>query len=133
MKNANLENNSLPVNKTAARVIQQSSINDRFDTKKSEGESKNFFWEAPKPHVNLARSEVDLTGTKFGRFTVIGKLANKKWQVRCSCGNYSARKPKAINNPKNNNDCCEVCRELLYLKRNEARRRGYMNTTWDDL
>lgn len=133
MKSVNLENNLTPVNKVAARVIQQSSINDRFETKKSDGASRNLYWETPKPHVSLAPCETNLTGTKFGRFTVVGKLVNKKWQVRCSCGNYSARKSKSIRNPNNNNDCCEVCRELLYLRRNEALRRGITDVTWNDL
>lgn len=133
MKSIGLENNLTPVNKTAAMVIQQTSIDNRFDTKKSEGASKNLYWEIPKPQVNIARSEADLAGTKFGRFTVVGKLANKRWQVRCSCGNYSARKSKSILNPNNSNDCCEVCRELLYLRRNEAYRRGHTDVSWSDL
>lgn len=133
MNSVKLENKLTPVNKTAARVIKPSSIDDRFDTKKSEGAAQHLFWETPKPHVHLARTEKDLTGFRFGRFTVVGKLIKKKWQVRCSCGNYSARKSKAILNPNNNNDCCEVCRELLFLRREEAHRRGHTNTTWDDL
>lgn len=129
----NLKRNFTPVNKTAAKVIKESSIDDQFHTKKADGASKDFYWETPRPHVNLTRNETNLTGTKFGRFTVVGKLVNKKWQVRCSCGNYSARKSKSIKNPNNNNDCCEVCRELLYLRRNEAHRRGHTDVTWDDL
>lgn len=133
MKSVSLERNTIPANKTALKVIQRSSIDDRFDTKKSEGASRELYWEHPKPHVSLACNETCLTGTKFGRFTVVGKLVNKRWQVRCSCGNYSARKSKAIRNPSNNNDCCEVCRELLYLRRNEAHRRGHLDVTWNDL
>jgi len=64
----------------------------------------------------------NLTGRKFGRFTVIGLIGGLStprfyWVVRCACGNYETRRPKAIKNPKNNLDRCADCRHLLFLKR----------------
>ena len=44
----------------------------------------------------------DLTGRKFGKFTVVGYLGKLnpkvkgKWQVRCVCGSYEQRTAKAI-------------------------------------
>lgn len=137
MNNAhnNMDPNRAPVDATASRVIQPSSIDDRFETKKSTSKASELYWDTPKPHSKPSHLEKDLTGRQFGRFTVTGKLKGEKgkWQVRCACGNYSSRRSKAIHNPNNANDCCEVCRELLYLKRDEARRRGHTNITWKDL
>jgi len=68
---------------------------------------------------------VDLTGRRFGRFTVIGiaKDIKARWVVRCSCGIYSTRSAKAIKNKNNDIDSCEHCRHLAFLKREEAYRR----------
>lgn len=41
----------------------------------------------------------DFTGTKFGRFTVVGLLAESgagQWVCRCTCGDYEVRRSKAI-------------------------------------
>ena len=61
---------------------------------------------------------IDLTGKKFGRFTVLGQARDfqKNWVVRCSCGKYTTRTSKAIKNPANNVDSCEHCRHLAHLK-----------------
>lgn len=65
---------------------------------------------------------IDLTGKRRGRFTVIGfsEEHNKpRWVVRCDCGTYSVRSSKAINNEKNNEDCCDECRNLANIKKRE--------------
>lgn len=68
----------------------------------------------------------NLIGIKFGRLTVDGLYEKGKWLVRCECGAYETRRPKAIKNPKNNIDCCNFCRHKAYLKRDEFyRRNGY--------
>jgi hypothetical protein len=66
----------------------------------------------------------NLTGIKFGLFTVIGIAEEYKgaWVVRCNCGRYSTRTKKAILNEKNNQDRCEHCRHLVFLKRNDFHR-----------
>lgn len=78
----------------------------------------------PIPTRKMSRDErlngrLDLTGIRFGRFTVIGISKNtpKVWVVRCSCGIYTERRMKAILNEKNGADCCEYCRELIESKR----------------
>lgn len=69
----------------------------------------------------------DLTGDKFGRFTVIGLAAeynpkkNAPWVVRCACGAYETRKARAITNPLNTGDCCRACQHLELIKRRYKR------------
>jgi hypothetical protein len=69
----------------------------------------------------------DLTGTRFGRFTVIGFATKGGWVVRCACGKYSTRRQKAIINPENAQDRCEHCRHLAFLKWEDYRRRTGLN------
>ena len=78
-----------------------------------------------------------MTGFKFGRFTVVGMALNTphRWVVRCICGIYTMRKLKSIRNPNNNQDRCERCRQLAYLKRSDLRRQGIDTDkiSWGDL
>ena len=78
---------------------------------------------------------VDLSGQRVGRFTVIGMASqiNAMWVVRCDCGRYATRTSKAIKNPNNSSDCCEHCRHLFFLKRDERFRRTGKNLTWIDI
>lgn len=64
---------------------------------------------------------VDLTGVKFGRFTVLGLMASDggRWVVRCACGSYETRRRKAITNQNNKWDRCVECRQLGYIRRAE--------------
>lgn len=73
-------------------------------------------------------NSIDLSGVKFGRFTVIGLLDRKsmgfcgknsvaKWLVRCDCGRFEHRTAKSIRNPLNNQDRCCECRRLEMNKR----------------
>jgi hypothetical protein len=66
-----------------------------------------------------------LTGTKFGRWTVIGystrqhKNSKKRgaiWVVRCNCGRYEERKLKALANAQASDDCCWECQQLKKLR-----------------
>lgn len=107
-----------PIDRTAALVISKGVRHQ--STKKI----VNPHWEQcpackPPPALNLA-------GMKFGRFTVIGMLARAKglslkqpakWVVRCACGDYETRSAKSIRNPRNANDCCYKCREVIENKR----------------
>lgn len=64
----------------------------------------------------------DLTGLKFGRFTVIGFHSKKKnstggvkfqrWVVKCACGIYSVRRGNAILSNKDPNESCDRCFHL---------------------
>lgn len=71
----------------------------------------------------------DLTGMTVGNLTVMGLWADRPkatngllWVCRCVCGWYVTRKARAIRNPANHLDCCERCRQVLYLKRQSALR-----------
>ncbi|UKA05040.1 hypothetical protein [Photobacterium damselae] len=110
--------NPKPINRSASIVIKPASLDDSFFSKKSQNpNAAKLFWVAPKPIIPISHNEIDLTGKQFGRFKVVGKIGKGRWQVRCSCGNFAARKSKAINNPKNDLDRCEQCLEILYIKR----------------
>lgn len=103
---------ALPVNSTAAMVVR---VGVHFEPKM-------------KPHTVVttdimprvwtgSHKNYDLTGTKFGRFVVMGLSVEtaKRWVVRCQCGNYELRKSKAILNPANIDDRCHVCRATHYI------------------
>ncbi len=61
-------------------------------------------WDTPPPmQAYEGLSEHDLTGNKFGRFTVVGLLdlkggknRGRRWVCRCACGDYEPRSPDAI-------------------------------------
>lgn len=59
----------------------------------------------------------DLTGFRFGRLRVIGlaKDYKQKWVCRCDCGKYTLRKSKAVKNPENYGDRCDLCQHHAFL------------------
>lgn len=87
-------------------------------------------WELcpPMKTVKFAAPDHDLTGRKFGRFTVVGFSRDyaKKWVVRCACGDFETRSSKAVKNPANAEDCCTICRKLILTRRaHHYRTHGY--------
>lgn len=111
--------NNTPVNKTASLVISRGE-HWHPTTKGREVDS-----DSPLPTKPCGDEERDLSGVRFGRFSVIGKSKDvkKRWVVRCDCGKYTLRRSKAILNESNQQDRCEACKELAYQKREEFRRR----------
>ena len=113
------EPSRLPVNKAAGRVL-----GGGFNYEPNKKIVQQH-WSAPPKIVPAPRNFEDLTGRKFGRFTVIGYLPSTNtskgslWLVRCVCGDYESRRTRSVRNPKNNNDCCENCRHLIHLKRTD--------------
>ena len=93
-----------PANATAARVTARGESWEPATPLPS----GMMHWKAPPPMkrfvANPAAAEnVDLTGKKFGRFVVVGFLADDggknrggRWVCRCVCGDYEARSTKAI-------------------------------------
>lgn len=79
----------------------------------------NAHWEIQPPLKLIPAGTVDLTGRKFGRFTVLGMHLTIKgrWVCRCSCGEFETRKGKSILNPENEGDRCTKCRRLSFEKR----------------
>ena len=72
----------------------------------------------------------DLTGAKFGRFTVVGILDTEasdskkvKWVCKCFCGRHATRSSRAVRNPKNSGDMCSFCQDLERLKKNDFKKR----------
>jgi hypothetical protein len=116
-----------PVNKDAGR-----SIGGGFEYTPNKQITQRHFQAPPRmrPIPRAARGNpgfLDLTGVCFGRFVVLGLLAEDTkqtlWVVRCSCGDYETRRSKSIRNPRNTTDCCEYCRHLLHLKKQGEFRR----------
>jgi hypothetical protein len=86
----------------------------------------------------------DLTGTRFGRLTVVGYYGPKRgsdkgtrWLVRCACGAHEVRRAKVIKSPGTGFHACRKCgfqkhvKRLAFFDRNgrwptddEAMRRG---------
>ena len=112
---------ALPINSTAARVVAKG---EHFDTKKKITQRLSV---VPMPTRPFPRSgHENLTALKVGRFTVLGLHAQEKhlWVVRCVCGNYETRNARAIKNKKNDKDCCQICRQKLFLRKRDRYNQG---------
>lgn len=113
---------SSPLNITAALVTKQSNediINKKYPALHSENPIKT---------KKISKKYEDITGFKFGRFTVMGLFKHKNnvfstWVCRCICGNYEIRSKKSIKNPENFGDRCHECRNLAYVKKRDIWRR----------
>lgn len=95
---------STPANATAGRVMS------RGEHWEPEGQMPPGLqhWKSPPPmrayevrSAATAPGSIDLTGKKFGRFTVLGLWAETasdgaRWICRCVCGDYEARSAKTI-------------------------------------
>ena len=110
---------SFPINETAARVTSKGVHWE--PQKKIQTQEADAPFPMKKPPLNIK----DVTGHRFGRFSVLGYSAdgNSKWVCRCDCGRYALRKTRAVLNKENGQDRCELCRHLSYLKRNEVWKR----------
>lgn len=109
-----------PVDRTAALVTQPGPRG--LDSAKR---IACVFSPTPLPTRPVPRGAVNLTGQRCGQLTVIGLARDIRhlWVCRCVCGYYVTRKAKAIKNTRNQDiDRCERCRELAWLKRQDARR-----------
>lgn len=125
------DSGATPVNKTSGLVISQ-GIHYTYHGKVNRNESSS-----PIPTRPLSDIHGDVrhaVGARFGRFTVVGLAVSRpRWVVRCACGRYALRTMRAMTNPKNTQDCCDVCRNLLELKRKEVRRRTGRDVRVEDL
>lgn len=113
-----------PVDRMAARVV---GAGTSFEFRVSDGAVNSFL---PLPTRKPSRAEtaqgcfVDLTGSKFGRLTVIGISAEvlARWVVRCVCGTYGLRTAKAVKKG-DAEACCHQCHLLAVAKRKDLIRR----------
>ncbi len=122
---------SRPVNRTAGVVVGEGyayTPNKKIQT----ADQANPILTKPVP----LEVRENLTGKRVGRFVVVGYSASDgskaKWVVRCDCGIYSLRRHKSIKNPSNNQDRCEICRDLMYLKRHDYYRRNGDNCGYSE-
>ena len=112
-----------PINKTANLVTQKGihfNSNKKIQVKE---------WDKC-PKISYFRGHTTLNGRKFGKMTVVGlsRDIKKRWIVQCECGKYTIRTAKAIKNPENNWDCCEECRNVIYLRKKASEK--IVNKEW---
>jgi hypothetical protein len=127
-----------PANLTSGRVA---SAGVHFDPKVHMPAGYQH-WDAPppmRPFVNPHGNATDLTGKKVGRLTVLGLLDDPdrasdgasvmRWVVRCTCGDYEARRPTslmaALNSRLDASEgsgavCCLVCSYQDKIRRRYA-------------
>jgi hypothetical protein len=112
---------SVPVDRTAENVIRKGvsyEVPKRITQR---------HWDAPpqmKPVPKMVASKV---GARFGRMVVVGYYGKTKrkgslWVVRCCCGEYETRHTSAICKASNDDDCCDKCRHVKYLRRTDTYR-----------
>ena len=117
------------VDANASRVLKQGV---HFESRKIILQNH---WEVQPKLKRVPHIFQDMTGRKFGRFTVVGLLQSPKkmWVVRCACGMYETRKERSMTNPNNQQDCCQKCRELQHLQRQQefkAYGKNTIHTAW---
>jgi hypothetical protein len=118
----------VPIDRTAASVTSRSLANT-FHPHLSEGE---VFSPTPLPvrvKPTFSNRLHDLTGKKFGRFTVIGLSVEGKgasgygrWVVRCVCGWYSVRKSRSLKSVSASEQMCHRCHAIERMRDGSASR-----------
>ena len=108
-----------PIDRIAARIIRP-GIHFEPKIKRLQNHSPEIVPTDPY----LGPKEKNLIGLRFHNFTVIGFLKSKRhekmgplWLVRCVCGEYTSRRSKSLNNPKNKGDKCDKCRHIDEVNR----------------
>lgn len=132
----------LPIDRVAARVVGKGvdwTPNKVIQT----GDSEMPLPVHPVHNIKNPqhRREVEsMIGRKRGRLTVIGLAeqqgggkAGARYVVRCVCGTYTYRRGAKFKKNSDEFDGCERCRELLFLKREEVKRRTGKWVEWTDL
>jgi hypothetical protein len=105
-----------PIDRTAAMVTRKGVS---YDPAKR---ITQRHWDCPPQMKPVPHGCENRIGTRFGRMEVVGYFCRSKkkgsiWVVRCACGKYETRTTKSIVNKNNDTDCCQICRHVLYLKR----------------
>ena len=112
---------SVAVNKQSAMVARAKGVH--FEHAANKDQMATLRSDCPLPIKPCPSGTEDLTGLRFGRFSVIG-LALKSggqpaWVVRCSCGYYETRKRKVLMAGSPVATMCSHCRLLERMKRGE--------------
>lgn len=107
---------SSPLNRTAAVV--RDSVSPEYE--EPAGGEQRFHGLAPppmRPADKVVPKWADMIGRRYNRFTVIGQQERKgsRMVVRCDCGYYEVRRPRAI---LDNLDraMCTACDKLEEMK-----------------
>lgn len=113
---------SKPINATAARVVSRGYQYQSGKRIQTADQDTPIAMRPVQPGME------NLTGMRRGSLRVLGLAKGKAksaalWVVRCDCGIYTTRRGAAIKNEKNDQDRCEQCRHLAYLKRENYKRR----------
>lgn len=99
----NLNGHELPINKMAAFSYAKGC-----EYKVSIPEHFRVYIAPPKTVPFSGPKEKDLTGEMVSRLKVIGFAGNKKWVVRCKCGNYEIRNGKNLRKLLAGKGNCEI-------------------------
>lgn len=115
--------NDIPVNSTAARVLAK-GIGHDYKPMESATDSDLPLATMKFPGFPGQPALKDLTGTRFGRLTVLGWSAekNSRWVCRCVCGMYTLRTSRAIKKAAKDSTCAR-CYLMALAKKNEFYRR----------
>lgn len=118
---------AVPIDRQAAIVT---SPGITYTPDKRQGEP---VWQAPLPTIPHPDKTADLTGTRRGRLVLIGYLGSARYLARCDCGNYVRRASgpwrKAITDPDDTGDACDLCRHVAYVKRRDEYLRHGRNSS----
>lgn len=120
---------SRPVDRVAASVISRGFQYDPDKKVANLDSDLPIPFRSPNALELKTKSFVDLTGLKFGFFSVIGiyqggsTKRGMRWVCRCVCGRYAVRVTKSLRNPANQQDSCEMCRHSAHLKRKASQQR----------
>lgn len=85
-----------PVDAQAARVV------GKGETWTPATATQDIVHDAPPAMRKVPGNMPNLTGTKYGRLTVIGLAVHRahggspRWVCRCVCGNYTLRRSKSV-------------------------------------
>lgn len=75
----------------------------------SKQQNENMSWKVPEKHLSPP-SHYNYTFHRLGSLIATGYLGKGVWQVRCQCGNYTARDFSFLKQPRSEfEDCCEAC------------------------
>lgn len=108
---------STPLNATAGSVTSKGYA---YEPNLKPGAPEEF--DAPPKSPPIPKNTPDLSGTRFGRLTVVRYHVKRNahgsgWLCRCDCGTYVIRRNKSIKNPTNTEDRCRQCRNTAFLAR----------------
>lgn len=113
-----------PIDAVASRVVSRGESFEYKTLNSTHDSSVPLPIKQPSKAMLGSPTFINLTGTKFGRLTVLGLSAevDARWVCRCVCGTYTLRMSKAIKAKAADASCCQ-CYLLGVSKRKDFERR----------